>query len=48
MSADELLVPLGRPILSSTAGCMGESANYGELIKLCLMSVGAGISVDAQ
>jgi len=46
VSPDEFLVPAVRPILSSTAGWMGY-CNYGGLIKLGLMGVGAGIRVDA-
>jgi len=47
MSPDEFLVPAGRPILSSTAGWMGESTLTAGLIKLGLMGVGAGVSVGA-
>ena len=49
MSPDEFLVPAGRPILSSLYGGSDGRVhfNYGGLIKLALMGVGAGISVDA-
>jgi len=48
MSPDEFLVPAGRPILSVYGGLDGRvHYNYGGLIKLDLMGVGAGISVDA-
>ena len=48
MSPDEFLV-VGRPILSSIYGGLDGRVhfNYGGLIKLGLMGVCAGISVDA-
>ena len=47
MSPDEFLVPAGRPIIQY-GGLDGRvHCNYGGLIKLGLMGVGAGISTDA-
>jgi len=50
VSPDEFLVPEGRPILSAVqyGGLDGRVyCNYGGLIKLGLMGVVAGISIDA-
>jgi len=47
MSLDEFLGPAGRPIVQY-GGLDGRvHCNYGGLIKLVLMGIGAGISVDA-